>query len=181
MPSHYGLKDEVSWKLDLRSLFNETTFLPHDELNQKYGLKMNFLNYMSLKKTLESNLVDLEGNRLSLCRISKDEHWVNTLTGLFNKTKKGSKSFRKILGSKTLVKIDYNLDRWVKLLGTNQICVSEIQAGYRNMQTRYFPKQLLDFKIRLLLSKTQFGRTQAKWSTQGVPQGCKVCQRQGHF
>ena len=116
VPSHYGLKDEVSWKMDLRSLFNETTFLTQYELNQKYGLKMNFLNYMSLKKTLESNLVNLEGNRLSLSMISKDKHWVNTLTELFNKTRKGSKNFRKILGSKPIIKIDYNIDRWVKLL-----------------------------------------------------------------
>ena len=101
VPSQYGLKDEMSWTMDLRSLFNEAKFLTHDELNQKYGVKMNFLNYMSLKRTLESNLVSLEGNRLSLSMIPKDDHWVNTLTGLFNKTRKGSKTFRKILGSKS--------------------------------------------------------------------------------
>ena len=82
--------------------------------------------------------------------IPKDEHWVNTLTGLFNKTRKGSKTFRKILGSKSKVKIDYNRDKWTRLLRTNLICESEIQAGYRNMQTKFFPKQLLD---RLLLGK----------------------------
>ena len=142
--------------MDLRSLFNETTFLTLDELNQKYGIKLNFLNYISLKKTVEVNLVNVEGNRLSLSMIPKDNHWVNTLTGLFNKTKKGSKTFRKILGSKYLVKIDYNRDKWIKLLRTNCICESEIQAVYRNMQTRFFPRQLLDLKIRLLLGKTQF-------------------------
>ena len=119
IPSHYGLRDEVSWRMDLRSLFNETTFLALDELNQKFGIKLNFLNYISLKKTLEANLVDTDGNRLSLSMIPKESHWVNTLTGLFNKTKKGSKTFRKILGSKSTVKIDYNKDRWIKLLRTN--------------------------------------------------------------
>ena len=64
---------------------------------------------------------------------------------------------------------------------TNQICESEIQSGYRNMQTKYFPKQLLDFKSRLLLGKTQFGKTLTKWSPQNVSQGFKVCLRQGHF
>ena len=119
VPRHYGLKDELSWTMDLRSLFNETRFLTHDELNLKYGVKINFLNYISLKKTLESNLVNLEGNRLSLSMIPKDDHWVNTLTGLFNKTRKGSKTFRKILGSKSKVKIDYNRDKWTRLLRTN--------------------------------------------------------------
>ena len=60
VPSYYGLRDEVSWKMDLRSLFNGTAFLTHDELNLKYGTKMKFLNYMSPKETLESNLVNLE-------------------------------------------------------------------------------------------------------------------------
>ena len=94
--------------MDLRSLFNESKFLSYDEVNKKYGIKMNALNYLSLKKTLESNLINNEGNKLSLSMIPKDEHWVNTLIGLFNKTRKGSKTFRKILGSKSKVKIDYN-------------------------------------------------------------------------
>ena len=66
-------------------------------------------------------------------------------------------------------------------MGTNHICEKEIQAGYRNMQTKYFPKQLLDFKARLLLGKTQFGKALAKWSLQGVSQGCKICHRHGNF
>ena len=150
-PSLFGFKNEVSWRMDLRSLFNDSIFLTHDELNLKYGTKINFLHYISLKKTLEANLVDGDGNRLNLSMIPKDTHWVNTLTGLFNKTKKGSKTFRKVLGSNSPVKIDFNIDKWIKLLRTNRICESEIQAGYRNMQTRLFPRQLLDLKIRLLL------------------------------
>ena len=49
------------------------------------------------------------------------------------------------------------------------------------MQTRFFPRHLPDFKARLLLGKTQFGKTLAKWSPLHVSQGCKVCLRQGHF
>ena len=125
--------------------------------------------------------MDCDGNKLSLSMIPKDKHWVNTLTGLFGKAKKGSKTFRKVLGSGSPVKIDFNINKWIKLLRTNRICESEIQAGYRNMQTRLFPRQLLDLKIRLLLGKTQFGKTLAKWSSQQVSQGCKVCLRQGQF
>ena len=49
------------------------------------------------------------------------------------------------------------------------------------MQTKCFPRQIIDFKIRLLLGKTQFGKTLAKWSPLNVSQGCKVCLRQCHF
>ena len=110
-----------------------------------------------------------------------DAHWMNTLTSLFIKTNKGSKFVRKIFNYKSKVRINYNKDRWTNMLKTNIICESEIIAGYRNMQTRYFPKQLLDFKTRLLMGKTQFGKTLAKWSPLNVSQGCKVYLRQGNF
>ena len=51
VPNHYGLKEEYSWKMDLKSMFNNSNFIPYDEFNQKYGLKINILNYISLKKT----------------------------------------------------------------------------------------------------------------------------------
>ena len=53
IPNHYGLKEEYSWKMDLKSMFSNSNFIPHDELNNKYGLKLNFLNYISLKKPLK--------------------------------------------------------------------------------------------------------------------------------
>ena len=68
-----------------------------------------------------------------------DVHWANTLTDLFLRTTKGSKTFRKILNYKSKVKINYNKDRWANILKTNRICESEILSGYRNMQTKYFP------------------------------------------
>ena len=89
----------------------------------------------------------------------KEVHWANRLTHIFLRTCKGSKTFRKVFNNKSKVEINYNRNRWTKLLGTNHICENEIHAGYRNMQPRYFPKQLLDFKARLLLRKTQFGKT----------------------
>ena len=110
-----------------------------------------------------------------------DAHWMNTLTSLFHRTTKGLKIFRKVFNYIYKVKINYNKDRWISILKTNRICESEILAGYRNMQTRNFPRQLLDFKTRLLMGKTQFGKTLAKWSPLNVSQGCKVCLRQGHF
>ena len=49
------------------------------------------------------------------------------------------------------------------------------------MQTKIFPRQLLDFKARLLLGKTQFGKTLAKWTNENISQGCKVCLSKGDF
>ena len=110
-----------------------------------------------------------------------ESHWKTNLVDLFQKTNKGSKAFRKILNSHSKIKVDYNLNKWIDKLGTDKLCTSEVLAGYRNMQAKNFPRQLLDFKARLLLGKTQFGKTIAKWSSQNVSQGCKFCLRQGHF
>ena len=93
---------------------------------------------MSLKKTLESNLVTSDDNKLRISIIPKDNHWVNTLTDLFHKTSKGSKTFRKVFNNKSKVEINYNRDICTKLLKTNLICDSEILGGYRNMQQGSF-------------------------------------------
>ena len=61
------------------------------------------------------------------------------------------------------------------------ICEYEIQAGYMNKQTKIFLRQLLDFRTRLLMGKTHFGKTLAKWSHDNISQGCKVCLKQGYF
>ena len=52
VPNHFGLKEEMSWKMDFQSLFSDSKFLSYDELNYKYGIKMNALSYLSLKRPL---------------------------------------------------------------------------------------------------------------------------------
>ena len=44
------------------------------------------------------------------------------------------------------------------------------------MQTKIFPRQLLDLKSRLIIRKTQFAKTLAKWKRDNTSQGCKMCQ-----
>ena len=153
IPNHFGLKEESSCKMDIKSIFSNSHFISQDDFNLKFGTKINTLNYMSLKKTLESNLIKTDGSKLSVSEKPIDTHWANNLTDLFLRTTKVSKTFRKIFNNKSKVKINYNKDRWANILKTNRICTSEILSGYRNMQTRYFPRQLLDFKARLLLGK----------------------------
>ena len=81
------------------------------------------------------------------------------MPNLFLKKKKGSNIFRHILNYGTPVKVNYNINRWKKKLRTNNICESESISGYRGIKTKIFPRQLLDFKARPLLGKTQFGKT----------------------
>ena len=48
------------------------------------------------------------------------------------------------------------------------------------MQCKLVLHQLLDFKARLILEKTQFLNTIAKWSIDVFP-GCKLCTAWGDF
>ena len=48
------------------------------------------------------------------------------------------------------------------------------------MQCKLFSRQLLDFKARLMLRKTQFPNTIAKWSAEVSP-NCKACTVRGDF
>ena len=50
--------------------------------------------------------------------------------------------------------------------------------GYQMMQSKLFLRQLLDFKARLMLRKTQFPNTIAKWSPEVSP-NCIACTERG--
>ena len=156
VPNHFGLKEEMSWIMDFQSMFSNSKFISYEDLNYKYGIKINALSYLSLKKTLESNLVTSEGNKLSPSIIHKDNHWVNTLTDLFQNTSKGSNTFIKVFNNKSKVEINYNRERWTKLLKTNLICESEILAGYRNMQTNSSPSNCLTLKLDYCWGRPSF-------------------------
>ena len=40
-PNHIGLKEEMSWKVDVKSLFSNNVFITIDEFNMKFGEKIN--------------------------------------------------------------------------------------------------------------------------------------------
>ena len=158
----------------MKSLFNDNIFISIDDFNAKFGAKINTLSHRSLKKIIESNLLTKEGSRLDTSEQKVDSHWIFTMSNLFLKNKKGSKIFRHVLNYGTPVKVNYNIDRWKKKLRTNNICESEIISGYRGMQTKIFPREFLDFKARLLLGKTKFGKTLPNGPRKIFPRGA-VC------
>ena len=63
IPNNFGLKEESSWKMDIKSMFSNSLFISQNDFNLKFGTKINKLNYMSLKKTLESNLTKTDGGK----------------------------------------------------------------------------------------------------------------------
>ena len=52
IPNHFGLKEEGSWKMDIKSMYSNSLFISQNEFNMKFGTNINTLNYMSLKKLL---------------------------------------------------------------------------------------------------------------------------------
>ena len=50
IPNHFGLKEENSWRMDVKSMFSNSQFISQDDFNLKFGTTINILNYMSLKK-----------------------------------------------------------------------------------------------------------------------------------
>jgi hypothetical protein len=76
-----------------------------------------------------------------------------TMTSLLLKQSKGSKILRKNLGYDSPLEVNYNIDRGRNILHTDRLYESEIQSGYRAIQTRIFTRELLDYKSRFLLGK----------------------------
>ena len=50
IPNHFGLKEENSWRMDVKSIFSNSNFISQEDFNLKCGTIINTLNYMSLKK-----------------------------------------------------------------------------------------------------------------------------------
>ena len=88
-PNHSGLKEDMRWKVDVKSLFNDNIFISIDEFNAKFGAKINTLSHRSLKKIMESNLQSKEGSRLDTSEQKVNSHWIFTMSRLFLKNKKG--------------------------------------------------------------------------------------------
>ena len=73
-PNHIGLKEEMSWKVDIKSLYSNNMFIWIDELNRKFGAKLNTLNHSSLKNIIESNIKTKDVSRLDTNEQKVDSH-----------------------------------------------------------------------------------------------------------
>ena len=94
-----------------------------------------------------------------------------TKVDLFTKKSKGSKVLREVF-TKT-AEMDYKIGIWEGKIKT-KLCKGEVLNAYRGLQNIYFPKNLLDMKLRLLLGKTQFNDRLCHWANTGESNRCYV-------
>ena len=66
-----------------------------------------------------------------------------------------------------------------KKLHTSEICQGEVRNAYKSIQNKYLPRQLLDFKARLVLGKTQFNHSLSKWTSDNISPYCGSCMEKG--
>ena len=91
-PNHILLKEDMNWKVEVKSLFNDKIFISIHDFNAKFGAKINTLSHRFLKNIVKSNLQTKERSRLDNNEQKVDSHWIFNLPSLFSKTKRAQKS-----------------------------------------------------------------------------------------
>ena len=173
----FGLKNLYGHNMTIKSLHKNSNFKTLDELNTDHECQMNPLHYKGLKKVI-TDFIDMEGPKTVVFEREMTIPKTSTMTELFAKTNKGSKIFRSVIKSNSKIKIDYMVEKWQTRFDTKKICQSEAQNCYRGFQTKAFPRNMLDFKARLILGKSQFGKSLSKWD-QEVSPFCIYCTKKG--
>ena len=161
-------------------MFEDGNYLSWIKQKTRFGNRFVILNYISLKQQMKLNY----GKKLIFNPIREqaqtleDPNFKMTMIDLFTKKSKGSKVFREVL-TKTN-KMDYKIISWEGKIGT-KLCKGEVINTYRGLQNVYFPKSLLDMKLRLILGKTQFNDRLGHWANTGEGIRCYMCQARGDF
>ena len=57
----------------------------------------------------------------------------------------------------------------------------EMKIAYQCLQNKYFLKNLLDIKARLILRKTQYNDTLSEWAKEKTSERCHMCQVRGDY
>ena len=178
-PGEFGLAGNISLKIS--DMFDgDGNFIARETLNNRVGIKILELQYNNLRFLVYSNLGE------NLCYKPKGEldieerkpYFRVSLRELFLKDKKGSKNFREVFKYNNRKPIDYGEVAWKKILG-REICRGELMNGFRCMQDKFFPRDLLDIKVRLMLRKMQFNDRLEHWIDSTESNRCYICQAEG--
>merc|ERR1712055_886428 len=177
IPEDIGLKTSDEHTITLKSLFISNKFVTKSEFGARFT-PINFIYYLKLKKEVLQYCINNKGFKIEIVEQETLPYVSSTLTELIQVNQKGSKRFRDVLTINGKKEIKLSKESWKKTLNTTRMCESEIRMGYQSMQTKEFSRQILDFKARLLLRKTQFPNMIHKWKSE-VSQYCQACLDKG--
>ena len=159
-------------------MFESNKIIPQNLFVTKFKHKVNFLDYGSLCKLIKLNITTKDG-AINMNEEEEPPHFISHFHELFGTTTKGSQMFRRILKYDNPVTPTYDIEVWKIKLNTNEICQGEVVNAYKLLQNKYLPRQLLDFKARLILGKTQFNYSLSKWVTENISPYCQTCIEKG--
>jgi hypothetical protein len=166
------------YKIKLYQLFENNNFINKDTFETKYGCKINFLNYAKLRNLVKKLITTDEGEK-DINEVEEPPYFKSHFYELFGRTTKGSQIFRKILKYDIHETPIYDTGKWSKKLNTSEICQGEIRNAYKSIQNKYLPRQVLDFKARLVFGKTQFDHSLAQWTQENISPICITCLDKG--
>ena len=114
------------------------------------------MNYENLKHHIKSHIGPGKKYDAIAKETPQKKHTQSNTYDLMSHSKKGSGTYRKIIG-RTNTKIDiHNTDKWKKKLRTNNISELQVKRSMINMHSPYLDSANADHLSRLKLGKTLF-------------------------
>ena len=169
VPKYFGLPHAICSEIKIDQMFENNKIIPQDLFVTKFKQEINFLDYDRLCKSIKLNIITVDGP-INMNKEEEPPHFKSYFHEYFGTTTKGSQLFRRILKYDNPDTPIYNIEVWRKKLNTDEICQGEVRNAYKLLQNKYLPRQLLDFKARIVMGKTQFNYTLSKWTKENISQ-----------
>ena len=178
VPKYFGLPHAICSEIKIDQMFENNKIIPKDLFVTKFKQEINFLDYDRLCKSIKLNITTVDGP-INMNKEEEPPHFKSYFHEHFGTTTKGSQLFRRILQYDKPDTPIYNIEVWRKKLNTDEICQGEVRNAYKLLQNKYLPRQLLDFKARIVMGKTQFNYTLSKWTKENISPYCQTCITRG--
>ena len=147
-----------------------------ERLEEKYDLKMFNLRYTSLKNHITRQVGHSKKYPAIAKLVSPRKHTVSTVEEMMLKNVKGSGVYRKELARGRRITNFCNPESWKAQLKDPDITKDDIKQSLISLHSPLLPNDIIDYKTRVVLHKTQFRLMINKYKKEVEP-WCQICLR----
>ena len=175
-PKDYGMRD-IHSHIRVIDVYESLKFITKEKLETKFNLKMCNLRYHSFKNHITRHI----GHNKKYSAIAKEvkprRFTSSTVEELMEKNVKGSGVYRKELARGRKMKNFLNPESWQAKLSDQNITENDIKQSLISLHSPLLPRDIVDYKTRLVLHKTQF-RLMINKHKEEVEPWCQNCIRE---
>ena len=152
-PTFYGIPDRYH-TLTLKDFFPSGSFITNEALNTLTESQVHPLQYTNLKHHIKSHIGhNKKYDAIPKGSLPQKKHTYATTLKQMTTIRKGSGTYRKIIGRGQPLLDIHNPGRWNKRLNTTQVTHRDVKKCLINLQSPYLDSSTVDHLSRLKLCK----------------------------